>query len=53
MKMFVVLCIGESPIICLFLKTIMQMRPKGPESHCYFQEWTDTRTLTDLKYILA
>ena len=45
------LCIGESPSICPFLKNNGHEAPKGP-SAIIFQEWTDTRTFSYLKYTL-
>ena len=45
------LCIGESPRICPFLKNNGHEAPKGP-SAIIFQEWTDTRTFSYLKYTL-
>ena len=44
-------CIGESPSICPFLKNNGHEAPKGP-SAIIFQEWTDTRTFSYLKYTL-
>ena len=43
--------IGESPSICPFLKNNGHEAPKGP-SAIIFQEWTDTRTFSYLKYTL-
>ena len=43
--------IGESPSICPFLKNNGHEAPKGP-SASIFQEWTDTRTFSYLKYTL-
>ena len=45
------LSIGESPSICPFLKNNGHEAPKGP-SAIIFQEWTDTRTFSYLKYTL-
>ena len=42
----VLLCIGKSPCICPFLKS---NETRGP-SLIIFQEWTDTRTFSNLKY---
>ena len=42
--------IGESPSICPFLKHNGDEAPKG-QSPIIFQEWTDTRTFSDFKYI--
>ena len=47
----VLLCIGESPSICPFLKNNGHEAPKGP-SAIVFQEWTDARTFSYLKYTL-
>ena len=44
-------CIGESPSICPFLKNNGHEALKGP-SAIIFQEWTDTRTFSYLKYTL-
>ena len=46
-----IFCIGESPGICPFLKSNGDEVPKGP-SPIIFQEWTDTRTFSDSKYIM-
>ena len=45
------LLIGESPNICPFLKNNGHEAPKWP-SAIIFQEWTDTRTFSYLKYTL-
>ena len=42
---------GESPSICPFLKNNGHEAPKGP-SAIVFQEWTDTRSFSYLKYTL-
>ena len=42
--------IGESPSISPILKNNGDEAPKGP-SPITFQEWTDTRTFSDLKCI--
>ena len=44
-------CIGESPSSCPFLKNNGDEAPKGP-SPIVFQEWTDTRIFSYLKYTL-
>ena len=41
--------IRESPRNCPFMKINGNEAPKGP-SPINFQEWTDTRTFSDLKY---
>ena len=41
----------EAPKICPFLKNNGHEAPKGP-STIIFQEWTDTRTFSYLKYTL-
>ena len=46
-----ILCIGESPSVCTFLKNNGHEVPKGP-SAIIFQEWTDTRTFSYLRYTL-
>ena len=46
-----VLCIGESPSICPFLKNNEHEVSKGP-SAIIFQEWTDARIFSYLKYTL-
>ena len=46
-----VLRIGESPSIYPFLKNNGHEAPKGPIA-IIFQEWTDTRTFSYLKYTL-
>ena len=46
-----ILSIGERPSICPFLKNNGHEAPKGP-SAIIFQEWTDTRTFSYLKYTL-
>ena len=43
--------IGESPSIYPFLKNNGHEAPKGP-SAIIFQEWTDMRTFSYLKYTL-
>ena len=46
------LCIGESPSICSFLKNNGHEGPQG-SSVIIFQEWTDTRAFSYLKYTLS
>ena len=41
--------IGESSSICPFL-TKMKRRPRRGRVPLFFEEWTDTRTFSDLKY---
>ena len=41
--------IGESTSFCPFLKNKRDETPKGP-SPIIVQEWTDTRTFSNLKY---